>query len=71
MTRYSLRSENPGMGQPSRGLVLLARQPSEQRIGDVLTEGQVRAFFDNYKTRFRPFPRSAAPRRRRMLEGPR
>src|SRR3954449_1418145 len=23
MTRYSLRSENPGMSQPSRGLVLL------------------------------------------------
>ena len=25
MTRYSLRSENPGMSQPSRGLVLLVR----------------------------------------------
>ena len=25
MTRYSLRSENPGMGQPSRGLVLDAK----------------------------------------------
>src|SRR3954470_9946440 len=25
MTRYSLRSENPGMSQPSRGLVLVAR----------------------------------------------
>src|SRR5215211_3536947 len=24
MTRYSLRSENPGMSQPSRGLVLLS-----------------------------------------------
>src|SRR3954454_22339767 len=25
MTRYSLRSENPGMSQPSRGLVLAAQ----------------------------------------------
>src|SRR4051794_22467703 len=26
MTRYSLRSENPGMSQPSRGLVLSLRE---------------------------------------------
>src|SRR3954452_11328875 len=30
MTRYSLRSENPGMGQPSRGLVLV------EAIGELL-----------------------------------
>ena len=39
MTRYSLRSENPGMSQPSRGLVLVRRYDAMRFVALTKWEG--------------------------------